>query len=182
MKNLNGRTRTVEITLHDLPNTLPGRRELVMKQIQDPYDGKPIMAVSNVHESILERWMNTETICPFQYEAGHRFRGIWETARLGGARAIDYGRERVDGGLIADPISDRSMDATKELNAIAHYVGEAGYQRLIAVVGEGLGISQIAFLNGCYSKTQQDGFANIIRDLLSQLVKFFGLIGEGKRK
>jgi len=51
----------------------------------------------------------------------------WEQSGAKGAIAIDYGRVQVDGGKGIDPLADRVVDATQQLN-------ECSYARLDQVL------------------------------------------------
>jgi hypothetical protein len=82
-----------------------------------------------------------------RFEAGSRFRMYYERAGIGGARAIDYSRVKVDCSTMADPLTEHVQAAYDWLNAVAHKdskVGAIGYAILVAICGDGLSIAKAA--------------------------------------
>lgn len=78
--------------------------------------------------------------------ACERFRDLYDSARIGGARAVDYTREPVDGGTLTQPLSVEVMRANAELAAICRVpgVGKEGFALLVRIVGEERGLMEVA--------------------------------------
>ncbi len=60
-----------------------------------------------------------------------------------GAGAVDYGRERVDGGKAPDPITQRQANAGKELARCRALLGARMYGLVSAVAGEGYALHEV---------------------------------------
>jgi hypothetical protein len=115
-----------------------GMVEYGSRVISDPLEaGQRYSAVVNVRESSIDHMASRGRINAAQSEAGQRFRRLWEKAAVGKSQGIDPSKEFVDGGGIADPISDDLVKASFELAKILRVAGPVGSQLLIAIVGEG---------------------------------------------
>ncbi len=67
-----------------------------------------------------------------------RYKGLWEASQVGGARAVDPGREPVDGGwLNPEAVFEIGADARKVYSALTQHLGRMDTNRLhFVVVGE----------------------------------------------
>lgn len=71
------------------------------------------------------------------YQAASLFRFLYERCGGSGVKALDYGKEPVDGGQIAtDGLTDGRMDAAKRLLQAHDKLGHAGYLLVEAVCGQ----------------------------------------------
>lgn len=104
---------------------------------------RKITAMVNIRESAVGTMAARGLLDAPQIMAADRFRRLFEAAGGAGARAIDYGREPVDGGGMYDPIPDRVVDASKELAACVPILGHRTYKIIEMVVGEGCQIRDI---------------------------------------
>ena len=122
-----------------------GLVELGERKVQDPLEPTAELRVTvNVRESSIDHMASRGRINTAQTEAGQRFRKLWELAAIGRSKGIDPGKEFVDGGCPGDPISDALVKASHELNRILRIAGSAGAPLLIAIVGEGKRIEDVA--------------------------------------
>jgi hypothetical protein len=78
-----------------------------------------------------------------QVAAADRFRRFWEAMGGAGARAIDYSRDKVDGGQIADPIDISQMAAARRLAEAERTLGERNYELVRRVCGEGAAMTDM---------------------------------------
>jgi hypothetical protein len=153
--------------------------ELVATDVADPYEkGAEIRVMKNVREHPLHRLHHLGVIRPHQYLAGMEFCRRFELAGIGKQGAIDYSQDRVDGGLPAEPLSERMVEAFQWLNDVARYpdIGKQGFVALEAVCGQGKAVSEwareIGRTNG-YSKQRAEGYAAItLNNALIGLDKF----------
>jgi hypothetical protein len=113
---------------------------------------------------------NKPLIEPQQVMAADRFRAYWEATGGVGARAIDYSREYVDGGRIAEPIDEAQMNAAKRLNAARAEIGARAFDLLVAVCGQGLGM-----LDLFESKRDRLTATDNLRNALDDLSRIWGL-------
>lgn len=104
---------------------------------------RKIPAVVNVRESAVGTLAARKLIDPGQAEAATRFRKHWEATGGAGAQAIDYSRDKVDGGQIADPIDVSQMQAARKLAEAERVLGERNYELVRRVCGEGAAMTEI---------------------------------------
>lgn len=114
--------------------------------------------------------------------ACERFLAVVEAAELGGARAIDYTREPVDGGRVAQPLSPFAMAAGRELVDIARHVGKVGYAILTRIVVLEQGVTQVAEHWPCPGdRKRREGYVKgRLVEAADVLIDHFGMLAEGK--
>lgn len=113
--------------------------------VPDPLEaGARLKVRVNLAENPIELMRARKRLDEAQYEAGTRFRAIYERAMIGAGRGIDYARVRVDGGKPGDPLSDDCANAHLELSRLARALGMIGYQVVQAVAGHGEPVSSLA--------------------------------------
>lgn len=103
---------------------------------------KTIKAVVNMMESPAAHWFHKDLIDHSQYRAAVEFRRHWEQAGGRGAGAIDYTKEHVDGGFIADPIDERQIIAQKKLSEAQKALGK-DYAIVRAICGQCLPLKDL---------------------------------------
>lgn len=104
---------------------------------------RKIRAAVNVRESAVGTLAARKLIDEAQAEAAVRFRRHWEAIGGAGAQAMDYSRDKVDGGQIADPIDISQMRAAKHLAEAERTLGERNYELVRSVCGEGKAMTEI---------------------------------------
>jgi hypothetical protein len=120
--------------------------------------------------------------------AAEAFRMHYEQAVLGGSRAIDYTKERVDGGLPAEPLTEAAQRATQWLLEVARDsgCGKTGYAILTHVCGEGRGVTETAKLfrgSGAPAGMQGNGWVvGVIVASLEALIQHLGMEAVGRRR
>ena len=128
-----------------------------------------VKALVNIKESAVGTLYARGHINDGQWAAAGRFRMCWEQSGAKGAIAIDYGRVQVDGGKGVDPLPDRVVDATQQLNECSYVLGKRTFDIMIKVVGQGMEIADIA-------KTQREKttLSDYIKDGLEELAVRWG--------
>lgn len=132
---------------------------------------KRIKAAKNLLESAIETLFARKKLDEAQKRAADRFRATWEACGGAGTGAMDYGRLRVDGGGARDTISDRQVDAGKELRACRNLLGARNYNLVCMVAGQGLSFSDITD-DGRTKLTMADN----LRDALDDLGRMWGMV------
>lgn len=118
---------------------------LGQRVVDDPYaPGLKMVAVTNLAEHPLEMMLARSRLDRPLYEAGVRFRRIYEAAAIGPGRGIDPAHIKVDGGRVGDPLSDSVVHAQFELKRLAQQLGPIGERIVSAVAGQGITISELA--------------------------------------
>ena len=129
-----------------------------------------------------------------QRRAGEIFADNYCHAELGGAKAIDYTREHVDGGAAIDPLSESQQEALDWLRNVRRYpgIGNQGYAVLRALCGEEKTIAAYAkqvsmrtgggYGLGKRAKAEENYVSLRLIEALDCLVEMLGLVGRGRDK
>lgn len=147
-----------------------GRFEVGTRTVDDPYEpGAKLGVAVNNRRSPLEYWRSQNDIDDAQFFAGERFANLYEAHILGGGKAIDYSQPCVDTSGKSDPISDRQMDAEKELRRIEGEIGVSGYRLLEMICGQGRWPIDIARQLGRGTERERKHIGKTARDYLDRL-------------
>ena len=109
----------------------------------DATNPRTVPAMINIRELAITTMAARGVLDAVQIEAATRFRALWEAMGGKGVSAIDYGREFVDGGKRADPITERQMHSGKELARCRALLGHRCYALVSLVCGEGYSLTEI---------------------------------------
>lgn len=155
--------------------------EIVTAEMDNPYfspdhaisadNPKRIRVAKNLRESAIETLHARGKLDDAQKKAADRFRAVWEACGGAGTGAMDYSRTHVDGGGARDPISERQVDAGKELASIRIMLGRRNYDLVCKVCGQGLSFSDISK----DSRTRLT-MADNLRDSLDDLAASWGIV------
>lgn len=138
--------------------------EIGSKLVEDPYEeGADLVVAVNIRESPLEHMKARRRIGDAEYEAGRRFRSIYERSCIGAMGAIDPAKDVVDGGKFRDVQSLSVMLAHDELRRLRSVVREVGMVLLTAIVGRGEPIARVAEVWGRTVAASPDGRARRTR-------------------
>lgn len=138
----------------------------------DATNPKQIDAIINIRESAVTMLASRRRIDAAQVAAADKFRALWEAMGGKGASAIDYGRDHVDGGKRADPISERQMNAADELRRAHRALGPDGYWLVCRICGEGWSLHEVCPKG---SKRGKLAAATRLRSCLDVLALMWGL-------
>ena len=167
--------------------------ELVTRMVENPdwrpdLDGEKafprrVAAVINVKESAISTLAARKDnkgkplIDESQVAAADRFRRFWEATGGAGAQAIDYSRDKVDGGMIADPIDIAQMNAARKLAEAERTLGERNYELVRRVCGEGAAIGEMYNV-----KRDKLTATDNLRSSLDDLARIWGIAGVASDK
>ena len=117
-------------------------------EVDCPIDaGAKLMVLRNTRNDPLAGMHARRFIDEAQYQAGRAFQNDFETAERG-PRAIDPGKEAVDGGRLPEPITEAQQKAVQRLAEIHRALGVDGSAIVSDVLITGLGISQLVSRRG----------------------------------
>jgi hypothetical protein len=134
-----GRKRQAAITLPAVVTVIEIDNPLYNRAHDgDRTNPKRITAAYNPRESYVGFLHAKSIIDDAEFQAGVIIRAAYEDMGGVGARAIDYTREHVDGGGIAQTISDRHLKASRTLQEARKVLGEDGYNITIKLAAQGL--------------------------------------------
>ncbi|MGN7772173.1 hypothetical protein [Phyllobacterium sp. 22552] len=103
-------------------------------------------ARKNIRESAVETMFARKSIDAAQKEAADRFRALCEAMGAAGARAFDYTRVRVDGGLRGQAEADKALDAgaaMKRCHDVLDRIDRGAFNLLWRIVGTGSALSEL---------------------------------------
>ena len=86
---------------------------------------------------------------------------------------MDYTRTHVDGGGTRDPISERQVDAGKELASCRVMLGKRNFDLVCKVCGQGLSFGDIS--SDARAKLTM---ADNLRDSLNDLAQAYGIVSQ----
>jgi hypothetical protein len=137
---------------------------------EDATNPRTIPAMVNLRESAIVTLAARRVLDATQVAAADRFRRLWEAMGGKGASAVDYGWEYVDGGKARDPITDRQVNAGKELARCRALLGARLYKLVSAVAGEGYALTEIVA-----GKRERLTAADMLRMGLDDLAELWNL-------
>lgn len=150
--------------------------EVVQAEVADPYDGKPLKVSKNARVHPLDHMAHRGRLTDAQKMVGDRFLAVWDRSQIGGARAIDYERVKVDVSFVYRGLDEGAMQATAELGSICRAIGRRAYVLLVHVIGHREGIFDLARrLDGRVDQKQAEHLSKSIREALDDLADHFGV-------
>lgn len=176
MARIKKAARKVETPANFIVNS---RAVCIAVEVDDPYfnashaesrgNTRKTTAAYNMMESPIAYMIAKGQVNQAQGQAGLHFRRIFEAAGGTGAQAMDYTKEPVDGGMIADPITERQWQAGQGLREAHAMLGQLGYDLVRDVCGRG------CFIKDLYpTKWQQTQAGRNLQDSLSTLAYHWG--------
>jgi hypothetical protein len=143
-----GRVTLAAVPLvHDLrANTRATHGDVAPITVDDPHDaGAQIVVMRSLRDDPLGALHAAGQIDNVQYLAGRHWQKAYELAEIGGARAIDYSRAKVDGGGIPQPsVSDVQARAFDDLSRAGKTLGAYGSSIVHDVMAAHMTIKQCA--------------------------------------
>lgn len=133
---------------------------------------RKVRASVNVRESAVGTLAARKLIDEAQAEAAVRFRRHWEATGGAGAQAMDYSRDKVDGGQIADPIDIAQLRAARHLAEAERTLGERNYHLVRSVCGEGRAMTELYD-----TKRERLTATDNLRASLDDLCRIWGIAG-----
>ena len=155
----------------------------VPAEVENPYfsadhpisstNTKKTSTTKNLRESAIETLFARGKLDEAQKKAADRFRATWEACGGAGTGAMDYTRTHVDGGGARDPISERQVDAGKELAGCRVMLGARNFSLVSKVCGQGLSFGDITT-----DQRAKLTMADNLRDSLDDLARGWGIVSQ----
>lgn len=152
----------------------------IVVEVDDPYfnrahvetrgNSQKIRAMVNARESPALWMYMHNNIDTAQFEAAKHFRKLYETAQGTGIQSQDFTKEPVDGGYMADPLTDRRQRAAKELAAAHDVLGRAGYLLVESVCAHCMEVAELYHTDWARKRERKN-----LKDCLERLVSYWGL-------
>jgi hypothetical protein len=156
--------------------------EVYFVEIEDPYDaGAKILAARSRRDDPLADMHARKQIDEAQYRGGLAFQRDFEAAERG-PRAIDPGKEFVDGGLMPEPITE--AQAAQQLAIVYKELGADGSALMHDVLIHGQNYKQIASARGFSGQRWERYFGTTVFLHLHTLAFVYGFAKErtGKKR
>lgn len=159
-------TPVAKVVVDDPYAEIPGERVLVYRHLRnDP------VAAMHVAGQIKDA----------ELMAARRWQRTYERAEIGGARAIDPTKERVDGGQAYDSLSPQRMAATAELAQVRAELGSEGDGIVRDILGLELTIAAAAQKRGWDGEPRRKYLGQRFRECLHTLCVFYGYVTRESR-
>jgi hypothetical protein len=143
-------------------------------EVTDPYDpSEKIIVMRSVRNDPLANLHARDDIDEAQYQAGRKFQHDFETAERG-PRAMDPGKEAVDGGMMPEPITEAMRKAVMSLNRAHRVLGADGSALAHDVLIDGRSMVQICERRGLRGERWAKYFGLRFRECLDCLAKLYG--------
>ena len=156
-----------------------GLMVLAPTEADDPFEPTKRITVMRNIASPIDMLRARHRIDAAQFAAAQRYKKLFDSASIGGARAIDYSRTHVDGG-ISEPISIKALEAGRELAGIAgaNVAGKKGAYVLGLIVGEEMPMHKavLKLVSGINPLQGQGYVVCRLVEALDALVAHWGLI------
>ena len=147
-------------------------------EVDDPVEiGAKLMVLRNTRNDPLAGMHSRKFINEAQYQAGRAFQNDFETAERG-PRAIDPGKEAVDGGRLPEPITEAQRKAVLRLMRAERDMGKDSSAIIHDVLITGLGISRLTSRRGFSGGYWREIFGQKLKVGLDKLAITYGFANE----
>lgn len=168
-------------TVHErMSADLPINSRVSIAIVKDPYSnfGEQIRVLRSVRDDPLAGMFSRSQIDQAQLEAGREWQRHHENSEIGSIRAIDPGKEAVDGGRMPEPITDRQTKAFRQLAIADAKLGQEGCALVRDVLGYRLSITAAAQKRGMVGESEVKYIGKRFRECLETLAILWGFAGE----
>jgi hypothetical protein len=162
---------------------LPINAKVAATVADDPYEpGAKITVLRSLRGDPLAAMHNAKQIDQAQFISGRHWQRAFELTSVGGVRAVDLTRERVDGGGIPQPtLSDAQMRAFADLKRAMTALGMEGESLIKDFLGRGLSLRDIAARRAVTGERARGYIGWRLRECLDTLAVEFGYAGRGSK-
>lgn len=156
---------------------LPINSQVAPAIVDDPLEkGAKLRVVRSVRDDPLAGMHARNQIDDAQLAAGRLWQRYHEDSEIGGARAIDFTKEAVDGGRFKEPDITRQSKALAELKRAHAVLQEYGQSIFYDVLVRRMTITQIAASRSITSGRQISSLMERFRSDLDSVGKLWGFI------
>ncbi len=154
---------------------------VAVDEVDDPLalnPGDKIVVLRSTRNDPLADMKSKGQIDQCDYVAGRHWQAAYENAEIGGVRAIDPGKEAVDGGRLPEVLTDQQRRAVVDLKSARLALGPEGNALVIDVLAKGWSITQAACQRGRTSERDRLYVGARFRECLRTLAVRFGYSNE----
>jgi hypothetical protein len=166
--------------VHDrIASDLPINSRVAVAVVDDPYSisGEKISVIRSLRDDPLADMFSRGVIDKALFEAGRKWQRLHEYTEIGPIGAIDPGKEAVDGGRMRDPITDKQIDAFREIGKADMRLGQWGSVLIRNLLAERMTVGQMCELHGCKTGRRMNFLSMRVRECLEDLAVLWGFAG-----
>jgi len=165
--------------VYDRTGDLPYNARVAIAVVDDPYSstGEKIKVNRSVRNDPIADMLARGLIDQARYLAGRRWQELHERSTIGAIRAIDPGKEAVDGGKTPEPLTDSQIKAFRELNSAYMRLGEWGTALMRDLLENQMAMAKMAEKYGLTTGRQANFMSMRVRECLEDLAKLWGFAG-----
>ncbi|MFB6449271.1 hypothetical protein [Bradyrhizobium tunisiense] len=146
--------------------------------VDDPFaPGDKIRVMRALRDDPLGRLHDRSQIDEAQFLAGRAFQDDFEEVERG-PKAIDPGKEAVDGGVLPEPITEAQQRAAKMLSKAYRVLGQDGAALAHDVLIHGRTMRSIAAGRGMVGRRWEEYFGMRFQECLHSLARLYGFATE----
>jgi hypothetical protein len=165
--------------VHDRRSSdLPTGAVVAIAIVPDPFSniGEKIEVLRSIRDDPLAGMYSRSQIDDAQFRAGRKWQEYNEDSEIGGGiEAIDPEKPKVDGGIIADPLSDKALKAFRKIAESDKALGVEGSSLLRDILGhERMSITDAAFARSYNSGLEIKYIGRRFRECLETLALLWG--------
>ena len=151
-------------------------QDVAAEEVDDPYEqGATILVLRNLRDDPIAAMRNKGYVDECQYMAARHWQKAYELAEIGGAKAIDYSRAKVDGGGIPQAtVSDVQARAFADLTKARTALGEYGSSVVHDVLAGHMTIQACAERRMMVREIEINYVGRRFRECLDTMAKIFG--------
>jgi len=162
-------------------NDLLRNAEVAAIEVDCPIEknGATLVVMRSIRNDPLAALHSRRQIDEAQYQGGRAFQYDFETAERG-PRAIDPGKEFVDGGLPPDPLTDGQIRAIESLKRVYKELGQAGAALIHDVLIGNMSLDRVAAKREMNTELEKKYLGRRFRECLDSLALVYGFAMESR--
>ena len=151
-------------------------QDVAAEEVDDPFEeGATILVLRNLRDDPIAAMRSKGYVDECQFMAARHWQRAYELAEIGGARAIDYGKEKVDGGKIPEPtVTDTQARAFADLSKVRAGLGDYGSSIVFDVLGCHMTIQKCAERRMMVRDIEVNYIGRRFRECLDTMAIIFG--------
>ena len=145
--------------------------------VDDPYEaGAKVVAFQNLRGDTLALLQAQGRIDGAQYEAGKQMRRFYECSEIGGVKAMDPSKVKVDGGGVSETLTEQVQQAIQEVLRLEKALGKEGAALSRDILLVGLTVKQCATARNLFDERGRKWLGLRFREVLETLAYELNLI------
>ena len=172
---MSAKRKTKEVVHDRKSHDLTFNSIVAVAVVDDPLEkGGKLEVLRSLRDDPLAWLQSRSQIDDAQFTAGRHWQKLHQSSTIGIIRAIDPGKEAVDGGKSPEPITDKQIDAFRQLSESYKALGTFGGRLVFDILGEGRAIAEAAAMRGCKKDIEINYIGRRFRECLETLAIHWG--------